>query len=196
MLGNANIAQQRFIQGKALSRYGQKKSTFIQGSLSRFERVLFTQVGKLQRAVLTNIAKKKQISSGNFYQITGGSIQKERTVTNAAMVFFWVPRYANYIDKGVRGAKSSYASARNSPYAYTNKRPPFADIQKHLVLKYAVPQKQLYVATKSLQKRIFEKGIKGTKVLSSAMSDKFVQTTNQALTRAAKEQVIIEILEL
>ena len=159
------------------------------------QKVVIRTVKKMQQAVQRNIAKNRQISSGNAYQTVGGGVAVDDNGTSM-LVYFTVPKYLKYQDLGVRGAKSSYASARNSPYQYTTKKPPFKDLQKHLIQKYGVPRKDLYMATKNLQNKIFSKGIKGTKVIQSAISPRIIQQAERDIAKVVSDFVAVQILEI
>jgi hypothetical protein len=187
--------QNIFLKGKGIERYGSKAVEFNNRASTGIGRYLIKTVGKLQAAILKNINRQGSISSGNLYQSVGGSL-KEEIKPSKISVYMQVPRYTDYIDKGVKGAKSSYASSRNSPYKYTNKRPPLEAMKKHLSMKYGTPSKELYFKSKMLQDKIFKKGIKGTGVVTKAYNDKFRTNLNQGVVRILKDEAIISILEL
>jgi hypothetical protein len=187
--------QNIFLKGDGLARYGRKAVEFNKRASTGIGRYLINRVGKLQAAILRNISNKNSISSGNLYQSVGGSLREEITPSKIS-VYMLIPRYTDYIDKGVKGAKSSYASSRNSPYKYTTKKPPLEAMKRHLTMKYGTPKKDLYFKSKSLQEKIFKKGLKGTGIVSRAYNDKFKTNLNEGVIKIVKEEAIVSILEL
>lgn len=190
-----NNVQSKFLRKGELDKYGTKAIVFDKRASSGLGNYLIKKVKTLQTAILRQIAKSNSISSGNLYQSVGGSLVNEVTPYKVAS-YMVVPRYSDYIDKGVKGAKSSYASSRNSPYRYTNKRPPRKVMEDHLINKYGTPRKELYIKSKMLQEKIYTKGIKGTGIITKAYNDKFRQSLNEGVVKILKEQVVISILEL
>lgn len=194
VLPNFAAGQKKVLAGDALAKYGTKQTDFNQ-VLSPVQKVVVRTVKKMQVGVQRNIAKKKQISSGNAYQTVGGGVAVDDN-GYSMLVYFTVPNYLKYQDLGVRGAKSTYSSSRNSPFAYTNKKPPFKEIEKHLIQKYGVPKKNLYIATKRLQDKIFNKGIKGTKVIQSVITPKLIQQAERDISKVVKDFIAVQILEV
>jgi hypothetical protein len=82
--------------------------------------------------------------------------------------------YGLYQDKGVKGAKSTYASAQDSPYKYGAKKPPASAFSQWVVKKGldGVRDKNgRFVKRKSLQfaiaRSIYNKGIPATKFFTT-----------------------------
>ncbi len=194
VLPNISNNQKVFLKGNGLAKYGQKTTDFRQ-TLTPLQNVAVRYVKKMQQGVQRNIARKNQISSGNAYQTVGGGIGVDAK-SNSALVYFTVPTYLKYQDLGVKGSKSTYAASRESPYKYTNKKPPFKAIEKHLILKYGTPKKDLYIATKSLQDKIFKKGIKATKVIQRAITPKLIENAERDMAEIVKDFIAVQILEL
>ena len=98
--------------------------------------------------------------------------------------------YYKYIDKGVKGSKSTYASSSNSPFRYTTKMPPLQAIAKWIGNKgigsrtyHTTATGKPYYKTKKLsavsegqktvraiQRSIFFKGIEATGFYSSVVT--------------------------
>jgi hypothetical protein len=82
--------------------------------------------------------------------------------------------YGEYQDKGVKGAKSTYTSAQQSPYKYTNKMPPAKAFSQWAIKKGldgVRNKKGQFVKRQSLQfalaRSIYNKGIPATKFFST-----------------------------
>lgn len=98
--------------------------------------------------------------------------------------------YYQYIDQGVKGKKTTYSSASQSPFRYTTKMPPLQAIAKWIGDKgiigrtvHTTATKKVYYKTKKLsavsegqrtvraiQRSIFFKGIKGTGFYSKVVN--------------------------
>jgi hypothetical protein len=118
-----------------------------------------------------NLTRNKRNSSKDLYN----SLSYDLNVgENSFSLSFKMEDYGEYQDKGVKGAKSTYASAAGSPYKYTNKQPPASAFSQWVVRKglEGVRNKQgQFVKRKSLQfaiaRSIYEKGIPATKFFST-----------------------------
>lgn len=192
---STNRLQNKFLKGNGLERYGQKQVNFNALAMTPIQRVVTKYVARMQKGVQANIARKNQISSGNAYQTVGGAISTDNNV-NSVLVYFTVPNYLKYQDLGVKGKRFTYAASRESPYQYTTKMPPRQVMEKHLIMKYGTPKKELYMASKSLQKKIFNKGIKATKVIQRAITPKLIQQAEMDIAKIAGQSAAIQILEL
>ena len=86
---------------------------------------------------------------------------------NSFELSFYMEDYGTFVDKGVKGAKSS-AKAPNSPYKYTNKRPPSRVFDKWSIQRgfAARDEKGRFLPRKTVNfliaKSIYEKGIETT----------------------------------
>lgn len=118
-----------------------------------------------------NLTRNKRNSSKDLYNSLDYDL---RVGENSFSLSFKMEDYGEYQDKGVKGAKSTYASAAGSPYKYTNKMPPASAFSQWVVRKglEGVRNKQgQFVKRKSLQfaiaRSIYEKGIPATKFFST-----------------------------
>jgi hypothetical protein len=119
----------------------------------------------------TNLSRKKQNVTGELYK----SLDYDLNVgKNSFSLTFKMEDYGLYQDAGVRGAKSTYASAARSPYKYTNKQPPASAFSQWAIkkgLEGVRNKKGQFVGRKSLQfalaRSIYEKGIPATKFFST-----------------------------
>ena len=121
--------------------------------------------------------------------------------------------YAKYIDKGVKGKKSTYASAAQSPFKYTNKLPPYSAIAQWLSRKATsgvtkgggkLPFKTMGKKSNvsngqsrvyAVRKSIFNKGIEGTGFLSSVVTEGMLDKVNEELSKMVASKVIVEIIK-
>lgn len=194
LLPNINKAQAKFLKGDALTKYGTKRIDFADRAKSGLGKFILSRVQKLQKAILRNIARAGSISSGNLYQEVGGSIRQEQTPHKIA-AYMLLPKYADFVDKGVKGSKSSYPSASQSPYGYKDKKPPRKVLEQHLIRKYGTPKNELYAVSKSMQDKIFKKGLKSKKIYSKNVPV-FQKEIEMGVPKIVQEAVIINILEL
>lgn len=109
--------------------------------------------------------------------------------------------YWKYLDKGVKGSKSTYSSAAQSPYKYTTKPPPWsaiADYLKQKSISGVVKGGKLNSTANSkiffTRKKIFEKGLKGTGFYSEVINAEMTKVLDTELTKLMKKKIIIEII--
>ena len=121
--------------------------------------------------------------------------------------------YGKYLDKGVKGKKSTYASAAQSPFKYTNKLPPYSAIAKWLgwkatsgvtkgggKLPFKTMGKKSNVSNGqsrvyAVRQSIFNKGIEGTGFLSSVVTEGMLDKVNEELSKMVASKVIVEIIK-
>jgi len=83
-------------------------------------------------------------------------------------VSFLSEDYGEYLDKGVKGAKSTYPESSLSPFKYTTKKPPASVFDKWSIKSGIAPRdsKGRFIKRKSLNymiaNSIFKKGIRAT----------------------------------
>lgn len=65
----------------------------------------------------SNLSKQKMNVSSDLYKSLDYDVYDNGQ--NVVLEFYMLP-YGNFIDKGVRGTKSSYIGTRQSPYSYKN----------------------------------------------------------------------------
>ena len=121
--------------------------------------------------------------------------------------------YGKYLDKGVKGKKSTYASAAQSPFKYTNKLPPYSAIAQWLSRKATsgvtkgggkLPFKTMGKKSNvsegrsrvyAVRQSIFNKGIEGTGFLSSVVTEGMLDKVNEELSKMVASKVIVEIIK-
>jgi hypothetical protein len=119
----------------------------------------------------SNLTRQKRNTSGDLYNSINYNIFYSN---NKFSLSFKMEDYGEYQDKGVKGAKSTYSSAADSPYKYTNKMPPASAFSQWVVKKGldgVRNEKGQFVKRKSLQfaiaRSIYNKGIPATKFFTT-----------------------------
>ena len=118
--------------------------------MSNVDKVLDTFGKKVVRTARGILNAKGKNASGDLGSSLGYFIKVYPS--GAIDMSFVAEGYAKYVDKGVKGSKSS-AKAPNSPYKYTNKQPPSGVIDKWVVRKGiqgARDEKGRFIKRKSL----------------------------------------------
>ena len=140
------------------------RKELVEGVLTKFAKYVIQQAKN-------NLTRNKRNSTKDLYNSLSYELQVGE---NSFSLRFKMEDYGEYQDKGVRGAKSTYASAADSPYKYTNKMPPASAFSQWVVKKGldGVRNKQgQFVKRKGLQyaiaRSIYEKGIPATKFFST-----------------------------
>ena len=118
--------------------------------MSNVDKVLDTFGRKVVQTARGILNAKGKNASGDLGSSLGYFIKVYPS--GAIDMSFVAEGYAKYVDKGVKGSKSS-AKAPNSPYKYTNKQPPSGVIDKWVVrkgLEGARDEKGRFIKRKSL----------------------------------------------
>ena len=126
--------------------------TNVKEELNRFAKYVISQ----SRA---NLTRGKKNSSKELYNSLDSNVKVSK---NSFELTFLMEEYGVFQDKGVSGVKKKY----NTKFAYTNKMPPPAKLDKWIVRKGIAPRdkKGKFISRKSLQfmiaRSIFNNGIK------------------------------------
>ena len=118
--------------------------------MSNVDKVLDTFGKKVVQTARGILNAKGKNASGDLGSSLGYFIKVYPS--GAIDMSFVAEGYAKFVDKGVKGSKSS-AKAPNSPYKYTNKQPPSGVIDKWVVRKGiqgARDEKGRFIKRKSL----------------------------------------------
>jgi hypothetical protein len=118
--------------------------------MSNVDKVLDTFGRKVVQTARGILNAKGKNASGDLGSSLGYFIKVYPS--GAIDMSFVAEGYAKFVDKGVKGSKSS-AKAPNSPYKYTNKQPPSGVIDKWVVRKGiqgARDEKGRFIKRKSL----------------------------------------------
>ncbi len=135
------------------------------------EAVLAKFAGYVIQQARSNLTKGKH----NFNKTLYNSLRYSVYYSNDKFsMSFFMEDYGEFQDKGVKGAKSTYTSAQQSPYKYTNKMPPAKAFSQWAIKKGldgVRNKKGQFVKRQSLQfalaRSIYNKGIPATKFFST-----------------------------
>ena len=129
----------------------------------------FNKFGKyVVQQARTNLTKKRINASKGLYNSLKYEVRQDK---NSIFIDFYANEYGDFIDKGVKGSKSTYAESRNSPYKYsgTKKMIPTKALDQWVIkrkLKGIRDDKGRFIPRKTLKyiiaKSIYQKGIKAT----------------------------------
>ena len=123
----------------------------------------------------TNLTKEGKNTTKGLYNSLEYNINVSK---NSFQLDISMADYGKFIDKGVKGSKSS-AKAPNSPFKYTNKMPPSQVFSNWIVKKGFTPrnEKGQFQSRKSLQfaiaRSVFLKGIKTTNFITTPFERAF-----------------------
>ena len=124
----------------------------VKDELNRFGKYVISQSK-------ANLTRGKKNSSKQLYNSLDWNVEVSK---NSFSMSFLMEDYGEFQDKGVSGVKKKY----NTPYAYTNKMPPMAKMDKWIVKKGIAPRGKdgKFISRKSLQfmiaRSIYNNGIK------------------------------------
>lgn len=125
----------------------------VQEELNRFAKYVISQ----SRA---NLTRGKKNASKELWNSLDSEIKVSK---NSFQLSFFMEDYGVFQDKGVSGTEKKY----NTPFKYTNKKPPASSFSKWVIrkgLKGTRDKKGKFVSRKSLQfaiaNTVFRKGIK------------------------------------
>ena len=129
--------------------------------MSEFKKALEKYANYVIQQSRSNLTKKKNNASKQLYNSLEYKIQGDK-------VSFLSEDYGQFIDKGVKGAKSTYPESSASPFKYTNKQPPSKAFDKWSIRKGIAPRDKQgkFVSRQSLNfliaRSIKNKGIRAT----------------------------------
>ena len=129
--------------------------------MSKFRKALDKYAKYVIQQSRSNLTKKKNNASKALYNSLEYTIKGDK-------VSFLSEDYGQFIDKGVKGAKSTYPESSASPFKYTTKQPPSSAFDKWSIRKGIAPRDKQgrFVSRQSLNfliaRSIYKKGIKAT----------------------------------
>ena len=130
--------------------------------MGQFNQVLEKYARYVIQQSRSNLTKRRSNATKRLYNSLEYFIQDTR-------VTFESEDYGQFIDKGVRGSKSTYRESRRSPFRYKSKQPPSKTITKwakNRGLKGRDKKTGRFITNKSLSfliaRSIKEKGIRAT----------------------------------
>ena len=129
--------------------------------MSEFKKALEKYAKYVIQQSRSNLTKKKNNASKQLYNSLEYKIQGDK-------ISFLSEDYGEYLDKGVKGAKSTYPESSASPFKYTTKQPPSKAFDKWSIRKGIAPRDKQgkFVKRQSLNfliaRSIKNKGIRAT----------------------------------
>lgn len=129
--------------------------------MSEFKKALEKYAKYVIQQSRSNLTKKKNNASKQLYNSLEYKIQGDK-------ISFLSEKYGEYLDKGVKGSKSTYPESSASPFKYTNKQPPSSVFDKWSIRKGIAPRDKQgrFVSRQSLNfliaRSIKNKGIRAT----------------------------------
>jgi len=129
--------------------------------MSEFKKALEKYAKYVIQQSRSNLTKKKNNASKQLYNSLEYRIQGDK-------ISFLSEDYGQFIDKGVKGSKSTYPESSASPFKYTTKQPPSSVFDKWSIRKGIAPRDKQgkFVSRQSLNfliaRSIKNKGIRAT----------------------------------
>jgi hypothetical protein len=129
--------------------------------MSKFKKALEKYAKYVIQQSRSNLTKKKNNASKQLYNSLEYKIKGDK-------ISFLSEKYGEFIDKGVKGSKSTYPESSASPFKYTNKQPPSSVFDKWSIRKGIAPRDKQgrFVSRQSLNfliaRSIKNKGIRAT----------------------------------
>ena len=129
--------------------------------MSEFKKALEKYAKYVIQQSRSNLTKKKNNASKQLYNSLEYRIQGDK-------ISFLSEKYGEYLDKGVKGSKSTYPESSASPFKYTTKQPPSKVFDKWSIRKGIAPRDKQgrFVSRQSLNfliaRSIKNKGIRAT----------------------------------
>ena len=129
--------------------------------MSEFKKALEKYAKYVIQQSRSNLTKKKNNASKQLYNSLEYKIQGDK-------ISFLSEDYGEYLDKGVKGSKSTYPESSASPFKYTTKQPPSSVFDKWSIRKGIAPRDKQgkFVSRQSLNfliaRSIKNKGIRAT----------------------------------
>lgn len=129
--------------------------------MSEFKKALEKYAKYVIQQSRSNLTKKKNNASKQLYNSLEYRIQGDK-------ISFLSEKYGEYLDKGVKGSKSTYPESSASPFKYTTKQPPSRVFDKWSIRKGIAPRDKQgrFVSRQSLNfliaRSIKNKGIRAT----------------------------------
>lgn len=129
--------------------------------MSEFKKALEKYANYVIQQSRSNLTKKKNNASKQLYNSLEYRIQGDK-------ISFLSEDYGQFIDKGVKGSKSTYPESSASPFRYTTKQPPSSVFDKWSIRKGIAPRDKQgkFVSRQSLNfliaRSIKNKGIRAT----------------------------------
>lgn len=135
----------------------------------------------------TNLTKNKINATGDLYGSLGYDL---KVMPNSVFMEFFMMEYGKFIDEGVQGSKSTYPESRQSPYKYSGrfKMIPTKSLDKWVIkkgIKGIRDDKGRFITRKSLKYAIatsvYRKGIKATLFFTKPFEKAFMNLPDEVI---------------
>ena len=142
--------------------------------MGKFEEALEKYANYVIKKAKENLAKGGKYGS---YDKSGALSNSLGYKINKGKVSFLGENYGVFLDKGVKGAKSTYPESSTSPHKYTTKMPPSSVFDKWTIKSGIAPRdkKGRFIKRKSLNfliaRSIYRKGIRATMFFTKPFED-------------------------
>jgi hypothetical protein len=136
--------------------------------MSEFKKALEKYAKYVIQQSRSNLTKKKNNASKQLYNSLEYKIQGDK-------ISFLSEKYGEYLDKGVKGSKSTYPESSASPFKYTTKQPPSKAFDKWSIRKGIAPRdKQGRFVSRLFFTKPFERGLDlyGDEIVAGYLEDK------------------------
>ena len=101
--------------------------------MSEFKKALEKYAKYVIQQSRSNLTKKKNNASKQLYNSLEYKIKGDK-------ISFLSEKYGEYLDRGVKGSKSTYPESSASPFKYTTKQPPSSVFDKWSIRKGIAPR--------------------------------------------------------
>lgn len=125
----------------------------------------------------SNLTKKRKNASGALYNDIDSSLEVYRS--NNFSLGFYLGKYGQFQDQGVKGKRSSYAVSMHSPFSFKNKRPPSSVFEKWIRQKgiKGVSKDGKRISDKSLAfliaRSVHQRGLKASLFFTKPFENEF-----------------------
>jgi len=137
---------------------------------------------RVQQQSKSNLSKRGKKDTSDLYDSIGYELKVSK---NSFHLSFTMTDYGKFVDKGVKGSKSS-AKAPNSPYKYTDKMPPTKAFDKWIIRRGFAPRDKGKFRSReglkfAIAKKIFEEGIETTNFFTTPFENEFKKLPEQVV---------------
>ena len=162
--------------------FGLLDSNFIEQSFTKFAKLV------VKRARY-NLTREDHNASGKLYKSLDNFSVSVSSGGSLSLVFD-MPEYAQYLDKGVKGAANfkSHKMAEFTPFRYKDKMPPLKDLKQWVKtrgLKFR-DKKGRYITQDStaaiIQRSVYQKGVPQTLFFTKAFRTQFKKLPTDILS--------------
>lgn len=124
----------------------------------------------------SNLTKRRKNASNDLYNSLSSDLNVSK---NSFELAFNMTDYGQFVDKGVKGRRSSYAASMHSPFSFKNKRPPSSVFEKWIRQKgiKGVSKDGKRISDKSLAfliaRSVHQRGLKASLFFTKPFENEF-----------------------